>query len=63
MHQLEYLMEVGLLLDGEKRYREAEKTYTIAMDMAIRAVQASLKQVTHYIVIILPHITAKTGDQ
>ena len=40
MHQLEYLMEVGILLDEERRYREAEKTYTSAMDMAIRAVQA-----------------------
>ncbi len=38
MHQLEYLMEVGLLLDDERRFREAEKTYTSAMDMAIKVV-------------------------
>ena len=31
-------MEVGLLLDEERRYGEAEKTYTSAMDVAIRAV-------------------------
>ena len=38
MHQLEYLMEVGMLFDEEKRYKEAEKTYTSAIDMALKAV-------------------------
>jgi hypothetical protein len=34
--QLEYLMEVAILLDEEKRYKEAERTYTSAVELAIK---------------------------
>ena len=42
MHQLEYLMEVGMLFDEEERYKEAEKTYTSAIDMALKAVSVCM---------------------
>ena len=38
MHQLEYLLEMALMFDEEKRYKEAEKTYTSAVELAIKAV-------------------------
>lgn len=42
MHQLEYLMEVALLLDEEKRYKEAENIYSSAVELAIKAVRSEM---------------------
>lgn len=52
MHQLEYLMEVGMILDEEKRWKEAERTYSSVMDLAIRAVCYILYMYNSYYVII-----------
>lgn len=47
MHQLEYLLEMALMFDEEKRYKEAEKTYTSAVELAIKVVSITF----HYNII------------
>ena len=38
MRQLEYLLEIALMDDEKKRYEEAERMYTAAVELAIRMV-------------------------